>query len=152
MCYNTICNSMSIFNIYFKKMCLICIIKRKGSLFCILRNEIMTDKELRRLSRKELLELLIAEEKEKQKLAKELEETRIQLSDRTIDIQNAGTLAEAVFSLNGVYKAVDEAAQQYLENIKKRDEECRIQCEKILNDARIKADEIISEAKKKAEK
>ena len=92
------------------------------------------------------------EEKEKQKLAKELEETRIQLSDRTIDIQNAGTLAEAVFSLNGVYKAVDAAAQHYLENIKKRDEECRIQCEKILDDARIKADEIISEAKKKSEK
>ena len=110
----------------------------------------MTDKELRRLSRKELLELLIEEEKEKEKLSKELEDARTQLSSRMITIENAGTLADAVFSLNGVCMAVDAAAQQYLENIKKRDEESRLQCEKMLKDAKKKAEEIISNARNNA--
>ena len=107
----------------------------------------MTDKELKRLSRRELLELLIEEEKEKEKLIIELNVAKKQLNERLIDVQNSGSLAEAVLSLNGVYKAADDAARQYLDNIKEREEQCRIECEKILDDARAKADEIIKNAK-----
>ena len=44
----------------------------------------MTEKELRRLSRTDLLELLLAQRKENEQLRCILDETQAQLADRTI--------------------------------------------------------------------
>ena len=79
----------------------------------------MTDKELRRLSRSELLEMLIAQTAEKDQLKTRLEQAEAQLLDRRIAIDKAGSLAEAAMSLNGVFQAAEAAAQQYLENIQR---------------------------------
>ena len=79
----------------------------------------MTDKELRRLSRGELLEMLIAQAAENDQLKNRLEQAEAQLRDRKIAISNAGSLAEAALSLNGVFQAAEAAAQQYLENIER---------------------------------
>lgn len=83
----------------------------------------MTDKELRRLSRSELLEMLIAQIEENEKLKRSLEEAQTALSNRQIAIDQAGTMAEAAMYLNGVFEAADRAAQQYLENIRRMAEE-----------------------------
>lgn len=82
----------------------------------------MTDKELRRLSRRDLLEMLVAQEKENRKLRQELAEARAKLQDRSIAISQAGTMAEAAMALNGVFEAADRAARQFLDNIKVRAE------------------------------
>lgn len=82
----------------------------------------MTDKELRGLSRRELLELLIAREKENQQLRQELDDARAELNKRQIDVAKAGTMAEAALLLNGIFDAADRAALQYLENIRLRAE------------------------------
>lgn len=82
----------------------------------------MTDKELRRLSRRDLLEMLVAQEKENRKLRQELAEARAKLQDRSIAIAQAGTMAEAAMALNGVFEAADRAARQFLDNIKVRAE------------------------------
>lgn len=79
----------------------------------------MTDKELRRLSRSELLEMLIAQAAENDQLKNRLEQAEAQLRDRRIEIDKAGSLAEAALSLNGVFQAAEAAAQQYLENIQR---------------------------------
>ena len=79
----------------------------------------MTDKELRRLSRSELLEMLIAQTEENDRLKIRLEQAEAQLRDRRIAIDKAGSLAEAALSLNGVFQAAEAAAQQYLENIQR---------------------------------
>lgn len=82
----------------------------------------MTDKELRGLSRRELLELLVAREKENQQLRQELDDARAELNKRQIDVAKAGTMAEAALLLNGIFGAADRAALQYLENIRLRAE------------------------------
>ena len=82
----------------------------------------MTDKELRGLSRRDLLELLVAREKENQQLRQELEQARAELNKRQIDVAKAGTMAEAALLLNGIFDAADRAALQYLENIRLRAE------------------------------
>ena len=82
----------------------------------------MTDKELRGLSRRDLLELLVAREKENQQLRQELEQARAELNKRQIDIAKTGTMAEAALLLNGIFDAADRAARQYLENIRLRTE------------------------------
>lgn len=78
----------------------------------------MTDKELKRLSRSELLELLIAQKEENEKLNRQLKEARAMLDDRRIHMEKAGTMAAAALELNGVFEAADRAARQYLENIR----------------------------------
>lgn len=77
----------------------------------------MTDKELRRLSRAELLEMLLAQTEENEKLKSRLQKAETALADRRIAVSEAGTMAEAAFKLNGIFEAADRAAKQYLENI-----------------------------------
>jgi light-regulated signal transduction histidine kinase (bacteriophytochrome) len=82
----------------------------------------MTDKELARLGRRELLELLIQQSKEMAQLQQELDEAKAQLARREIAIESCGTLAEAALKLSGIFEAADAAAAQYLENIKRHGE------------------------------
>ena len=77
----------------------------------------MTDKELRRLKREELLEMLISQSKEVEELRAEVSELKKKLDDRQICLDKAGSIAEASVLLNGVFEAAQAAAQQYLENI-----------------------------------
>ncbi|MGN1001973.1 MAG: hypothetical protein ACI4PC_04305 [Oscillospiraceae bacterium] len=121
----------------------------------------MTDKELKRLSRSELLEMLIAQTEENQKLQSRLEAAEAQLSDRRIAIDKAGTLAEASLALNGVFEAAEAAAKQYVENIqllsekqdsinRKLQEETEQECRRLLSDAQAQASETKREAETQA--
>lgn len=76
----------------------------------------MTEKELRRLSRADLLEMLIDQSKELQELRKETEQLRAELQKREIAISQAGSIAEASLMLNGVFEAAQAACQEYVEN------------------------------------
>lgn len=77
----------------------------------------MTDKELRKLKREELLEMLISQSKEVSELRAQVDELEKKLNDRQICLEKAGSIAEASVLLNGVFEAAQAAAQQYLENI-----------------------------------
>ena len=84
----------------------------------------MTDKELQRLKRGDLLEILLEQSKENEKLKiqleekeKVIEELNCRLDDRKIALQKAGTIAEASFKLNGIFEAAEKAAQQYHDNL-----------------------------------
>lgn len=79
----------------------------------------MTEKELRRLSRAELLEMLLAQTEENRQLKRELQEAREALIDRKIAIEESGSMAEAALRLNGVFEAADQAVRQYLENMER---------------------------------
>ena len=79
----------------------------------------MTEKELRRLSRRELLEMLITRTTENERLTEELQQAQKELSDRKFIQEHAGSMAEAALQLNGVFEAADRAAKQYLENIRR---------------------------------
>ena len=78
----------------------------------------MTNKELKKLTRTELLELLLAQTERADNLEKEIEELRKKLSEREIAIQNSGSIAEAALKINDIFNAAQAAADQYLENIK----------------------------------
>lgn len=85
----------------------------------------MTEKELRRLSRAELLEMLLAQTEENERLKTELAQAQKALVDRRILIDECGTMAEAALKLNGVFDAVDKAVRQYLENVQRQAQESR---------------------------
>jgi hypothetical protein len=79
----------------------------------------MTDKEIRKLKKTELLEMLLDSRKENEELKKQLREANIKLSDKRIMLDKVGSIAEAALHLNGVFEAAQNAADQYLENVKK---------------------------------
>lgn len=83
----------------------------------------MTDQELKRLSRAELLEMLVEQSALCDSLRKQLDEAKAALADRKIVLERAGTMAEAALRLSGVFEAVDRAAALYLENIQRMNQE-----------------------------
>ena len=78
----------------------------------------MTDKELKRKNRRELLELLFEQSQENDRLREQLKEAEEKLSDRQLQIDKAGSIAEAALQINQVFESAQSAAEQYLENIK----------------------------------
>ena len=78
----------------------------------------LTENELRKLSRIDLLELLLEKSRENEKLQEELDQVKAQLAERNIKIEKAGSIAEAALALNGVFEAAQAAADQYLENLR----------------------------------
>lgn len=77
-----------------------------------------TKKEMRKLRRDQLLEMLIEQTKRKDELEVLLAEAEKKLKDREVVLQEAGTMAEAALGLNAVFEAADSAATQYLENVR----------------------------------
>ena len=111
----------------------------------------MTDKELRKLSRAELLEMLIEQSGEMQKLREKLAVAEESLRNREIAIEKSGSIAEAALQLNGVFEAAQLACQQYTDNLEqfsRRQEEICAQREA---ESQAKASQIIADAEKKRE-
>ena len=108
----------------------------------------MTDRELKRMSRRELLELLVASEKENERLREALEQQKVELQNRNLQIEEAGNLADAVVSLNGVFESADRAATQYLDNVRRYSLQQKIIGERIVSEAEEKANKILDEAEK----
>ena len=81
----------------------------------------MTDKELRRLSRRELLQMLLEQTSEVERLQAELDKTRAELDDRAIMLESCGNIAEASLKINRVFEAAQQAAEQYLANVRRID-------------------------------
>ena len=80
----------------------------------------MTEKELLKLKRSEMLEIMLAQSREIDELRKELEETKAQLEDKKIKVRKAGSLAEASLQLTNIFVEAQKAADLYVENIKRR--------------------------------
>lgn len=76
----------------------------------------MTDKELRKLRRVELLELLVDQAAEMEELRRQLDQANEALAQRKIQLEEAGSIAEAALRLNGVFEAADKAAKEYLDS------------------------------------
>lgn len=113
----------------------------------------MTNRELKRLSRGELLEMLIAQSRETQALRERLEAAEAQLREREITINNAGSIAEAALRLNGVFEAAQGACKLYTDNIRRLEQrqealyaETKTRCAVMLETAREDAERIRSSA------
>lgn len=97
---------------------------------------------LRKLSRAELLELLLAKSRETDMLRQRLEKAEVALVDRSIRIAEAGDLAHAVLSVNGVMEAAQAAAKQYLDNMELMVRQTKQECDRMLEEARAEAERI----------
>ena len=99
----------------------------------------MTEKELRKLNRYQLLELLVMQTERVEKLQKQLEQKEAQFNDQDIRLTTMGSIAEATLELHGVFEAAQAAADTYLAAAK-------AEADRILTEARKKAEQIIGDA------
>ena len=79
----------------------------------------MTDKQLRKLNRAELLELLLEQSKEIDRLESELEETQAALRERNLKIENCGSIADAAAEVNSLFRIAQKTADMYLVNVQR---------------------------------
>lgn len=78
--------------------------------------------DVKKMSRKDLLQLLVMQSKKIDELENELAEANKLLNSKQIMISEAGSIAEASLKINKIFELAQEAADQYLENIKRMDE------------------------------
>ena len=109
----------------------------------------MSEKELKKLSRADLLEMLISQSKEVQQLQEKLEKAEKELDSRNIMIDKAGSIAEASLQLNGVFSAVEAAGQQYLDNIRQLSLRQETTCARLEQECRNKVAQQLEETEKK---
>lgn len=111
----------------------------------------MEESELRRLGRRELQDALLEREEEIERLRGKLVDLERKLADREILIDQAGSIAEAALSVNGVFQSAEKAAAQYLENIERLNSRQEDICQKMEQEAREKAERIVADAQKRAD-
>ena len=111
----------------------------------------MTERELRRLSRSDLLELLLIQRKENEKLRALLDQAEARLADRKIQIDKAGSLAEASLQLSGIFNAAQESCQYYLDNIQQLSERQNIVCQQMEAETKARCDRMVEEAERKSQ-
>lgn len=110
----------------------------------------MSVKDLKRLRRSDLLEMLLDLTRENDALREEVQVLREQLESRKIAIRNSGSLAEAAMQLNGIFEAAQAACQQYTENIRDRSENVELYCKQMEEQTRKRCEKMIAEAKAEA--
>ena len=108
----------------------------------------MTDKEFKRLSRAQLIEIIYQLQLQADELIAQKQNLENALEDKRFRISNAGNIAEAALEINDCFRSAQNAAEQYLNEIKAMREETEVECQRILAAAQAEAEAIIANAKK----
>lgn len=110
----------------------------------------MTDQDLKKLNRRELLELLLKQSTEIEALQEQLRRSEAALADRRLRIDQAGSIAEASLQLSGIFEAAQTACQQYTENIQQLNQRQEELCARMERKSREQAAAIVAEAEEKS--
>ena len=108
----------------------------------------MTDKEFKRLSRAQLIDIIYQFQLQIDKLTEQNKELERKLADKRLRLRNAGNIADAALEINDCFRSAQNAAEQYLNEIKAVREETEAERQSILAQAQAAAEAIIAGAKK----
>ena len=90
----------------------------------------MRSRDCRHYSRRELIEIIYELERREVRLERKLEKTREKLKDRSVRMEQAGSMAEVAAVIAGLFDAADETAAMYLSGVTNQAEGRRITEEK----------------------
>lgn len=109
----------------------------------------MEQKDLKKLKRRELLELMLEQAKRIQKLELEIKDLKSELDSKKIKIKESGSIAEAALKLNNIFEDAENAVNQYYENFK---DNCKKMETSIKKEATLEKNRIINETIEKCKK
>ena len=107
----------------------------------------MTDKEFKRLSRSELIDIIYQLQLKQEELTADNERLTKELEDKRLHASKAGNIAEEALEIHNVMQAAQDAAAHYLEEVKIRADH---EFQRILKDADENAAAIIEKARQEA--
>lgn len=107
----------------------------------------MTDREFKRLSRAQLIDIIYQLQLKQEELTADNQRLAKALADKRIRVNKAGNIAEAALEIHNVMQAAQDAAAQYLEEIRLMRIEAEKECQRLLENAQQQADAIVSQAK-----
>ena len=108
----------------------------------------MTDREFKRLSRSQLIDIIYQLQIKQKELEDENLKLKEELADKRIRMRQAGNIAEASLAIHNVMQAAQDAASQYLEEIRIMHTETEEKCQRLLEKAQKDADDIIAQTSK----
>lgn len=110
----------------------------------------MPDRELRRMRRAELVEIILALKQTEDRLRAENAALSAQLQERQIHIENAGSIAQATLELNKVFEAAQAAADEYVASVRAANKSTDAAANALRAQAEAEAEQILAQAQTEA--
>lgn len=111
----------------------------------------MPDRELRRMRRAELVEIILALKQTEDRLRAENAALSAQLQERQIHIENAGSIAQAALELNKVFEAAQAAADEYVASVRAANKNTDAAANALRAQAEAEAEQILAQAQTEAD-
>ena len=108
----------------------------------------MISKELKKMSRRELMDIIYQMKKNEQQMQDEIASLQEALQDKRLRLSVAGSVAEAAASITNVFSAAQMTAALYLQEIACMKEETERECAARIEEANRTVEKIMSDGKK----
>ena len=110
----------------------------------------MISKELKKLSRRELVDIIYQLKKNEQQMQEKIAALEEALQEKRIRVSVAGSIAEAAADITNLFSTAQLTAELYLREIASMKADTERECAKMIEDARVRAEQIISGAENQA--
>ncbi|MBR4278943.1 MAG: hypothetical protein IKT34_02090 [Clostridia bacterium] len=111
----------------------------------------MINKDLKRLSRRELVDVIYQMKKNEEQLQEKIASLEEALEEKRIRLSSAGSIAEAAVDITNVFSAAQSTADIYLQEIQTMRENADKECKRMIEDAKVKVEKILSAGNKQKE-
>ncbi len=113
---------------------------------------IMINNELKRLSRRELVDVIYQLKKNEDEMKEKIESLEKELSDKRIHLSVAGSVAEAATGITDIFATAQATADLYLHEISCMKADTERECAKKIEETERKVEKILSDGKEIYEK
>ena len=108
----------------------------------------MIGKELKRLSRRELVDIIYQLKKNEQEQQEKISALEEELQERRIRISVAGSIAEAAADITQIFSAAQKTADLYLDEIASLKEDAAQECAAMIKEAKKNVGDILADGEK----
>jgi vacuolar-type H+-ATPase subunit H len=108
----------------------------------------MISKELRKLNRRELVDVIYQLKKNEEQLQERISALEAELENRRINLSVAGSIAEATTDITGIFSVAQATADLYLREIASMRDEAQKEAEKMIEEAEKKVETIMADGKR----
>lgn len=108
----------------------------------------MISKELKKLNRRELIDVIYQLKKNEEQMREQIAALEAELQDRRIHLSVAGSIAEAATDITGIFSVAQSAADLYLREISSMKEDAEKECEKMVEEAKKKVATVMEDGQR----
>lgn len=109
----------------------------------------MINKELKKLNRRELVDIIYQLKKNEEQMQEQIAALEAELQERRIHLSVAGSIAEAATDITGIFSVAQSTADLYLREIAFMKEDVQRECDKMIEEAKKKVESIMADGQRK---